>query len=205
VGAVKRASLVALLLTLLLAAPAAAVADPAVEVTFFSDPGHYVGAGWEQRWTSADEHIEFGIDAERNTLSIAVGPQFDAEEKHYFSFNAAPGERLARGTYRVPKVYPRFDHGVPAVSVSAIYGSLAVLCPYHSSGAFEIRDLVVGEDGKVQRAWVLYEQRSTGTRSARSGRSGSASRPRSRWRRCPPWCAGRYTTRATRPRPSPCG
>jgi hypothetical protein len=136
--AVKRGFLVAVGLALL-AAPESAQADPRADVTFFSDPGHFVGAGWEQRWSSEDEHI--ATDLSGSTLTVAVGPEFDAEVKHWFSFSAPSGQPLEPGVYRVPMQMPKYSPDRPAIDITAYYGSLVVSCPYLSPGTFEVRDL----------------------------------------------------------------
>jgi hypothetical protein len=158
---VQRAVLVLVgiaLMALLVAAPAQA-AIPYTEVTFFSDVGHSVGAGHEWRWTSDEEEMDAYVLG-GNRLTVEVGPKFDAEVKHWFEFFSEPGTPFRTGVFRVPDSYPLFDTpGKPGIWISEYVGSSVFYCPYHSWGAYEVRDLVVGADGKVQRAWILYEQR----------------------------------------------
>ena len=64
----KRGFLVAVGLALLAAPGSAHAADPHADVTFFSHPGHFVGAGWEQRWSSEDERDQSDVAEEALTL-----------------------------------------------------------------------------------------------------------------------------------------
>jgi hypothetical protein len=147
----------AVLTTLFAAAPAQA-AIPHSEITLFSDFGHDLVDGSEWRWTSDDEDLDAYV--EDNRMTVEIGPKFDAEIKHWFTHVSPPGTQLEPGVYRVPNSYPLSGvPGKPSMHITATYGSLALTCPYHSSGAFEVRELAYGADGKITRAWILFEQR----------------------------------------------
>jgi hypothetical protein len=145
------------LLTLLVAGPARA-ATPYAEAAFFSDFGHPVGDGSEWRWTSDDQTIDAYVEG--NRLTVEASAKSDDRVKHYFEFSSEPGTPFRRGVFRVPDSEPLFGvPGKPAISITDLEGSRVYFCPYHSWGDYEVRDLAVGADGQVQRAWIVYEQR----------------------------------------------
>ena len=198
--AMKRTCLVlAVLMTLFAAAPAQA-AIPHSEITLFSDFGHDLVDGSEWRWTSDDEDLDAYVE-DNTTLTVEVGPKFDAEIKHWFTFrSAARARRSGPASTACPSRSRCTAPGWPVDGASPPrYGSLALDCPYHSSGAFEIRELVVGPDGKVQRAWVLFEQRCNARAPGAFGEIRIGMPRRSRSARCPRSCAGPPTTRGTAP------
>ncbi|MDA0181607.1 hypothetical protein OJ997_14980 [Solirubrobacter phytolaccae] len=138
------------LLTWLFAAPASAAVVPG-HVTMVSERGESIGKGAHRLYDTAEgDWVGATVADDGNAIDVFVnggpeGDNFDLE------FGAKRGEPLVPGVYTGAE-----NFGDPAKPKIQIHGD-GRACNF-ASGSFEVRELAIGADGTVQRAWILYEQ-----------------------------------------------
>src|SRR3954471_13533849 len=141
----------ALIVTLgvLLGAPASADAASTTSVVMYSDAGDYIGGGQHRLYTPGNSSITVSGGSEEVDVNVSGGPSGD-----YFTltFAAPPGQALAPGVYVDAQRTPFRTAGHPGID---IYGS-GRGCN-EDAGRFEVKDIGMGADGKVNRLWLLYE------------------------------------------------
>src|SRR3712207_5381331 len=97
------------------------------------------------------------ITAAGSAAHVSFSLATDAAEPEHFrlEFAAPPGRQLEAGRnyVRAQRVTLR-EPGRPGVLVAN--DTHACVEPT-TSGSFEVRDLAVGPDGNVRRAWIVYE------------------------------------------------
>src|SRR3954465_2488444 len=132
--------------------PGVARAGDGDTVVMFSDPGDYIGGGLARLFRAPGAAVTTQLMYGGVDVQVSGGPSGD-----YFdlTFAAPPGQALAPGVYVDAQRTPFRTAGHPGID---IYGS-GRGCN-EDAGRFEVKDIGMGADGKVNRLWLVYEPHS---------------------------------------------
>jgi Fibronectin type III domain len=138
-------------MTLLGGGPAhTSAATSASYVVMFSD-GDYIGGGTQRRFDPTNATISIGGSAAYVTVSAAGGTHGDS---YGFEFAAPAGKVLVPGgVYVDAQRAPFREAGRPGIDIHGSGRGCNTIAGY-----FEVKDLVVGANGTVTGAWILYTQ-----------------------------------------------
>lgn len=143
-------AMAAMMVTGVLVVPAGeARADGAdTSLEFDSDPGDFIGGGVDRSWYPVDGSFRVSSGPGLVSVDFDGGP-----DRWTLNFKAPQGRDLEVGPYEKATRYPFQSPTKPGLSV---YGS-GRGCNT-STGRFDVRELVLGEDGTVERFAADFEQ-----------------------------------------------
>lgn len=146
------------LLLAALAAPSAHAASPATSIVIYGGLGQWLIEGHQFLLLPPEAEISVsGTAADMTFTAVRAG---QSPERFSLRFAAPPGRTLAKGDHYVRAKAPATrGQGEPGLAITFDDEGCAA-----TAGAFEIRDLLVGADGRVQRAWITYEEGCEGHR-----------------------------------------
>jgi hypothetical protein len=142
----------------------AAAAPVAGSVTMFSESGDYIGGGTQRTFDTsvASDRISASASSSGQSLSISVSGGTSGDS--YALAFVAPSGTLRPGVYTGAQRAPFREAGRPGIEIFGDGRGCNTI-----SGSFEVRDLVTGAEGTVQRAWIVYEQHCEGGTAALFG------------------------------------
>jgi len=135
-------------------------------LSFVSDPGDYIGAGWTLLQEAPTSTFAPTFDVSRNHLSFRIVGSDNLETLDWNLDLAAPqGQQLTIGTYLNATRWPFQAPTVPGLSFYGDGRGCNTL-----SGQFTITDFAYGGDGSVQRLTATFEQHCEGGGPALRGK-----------------------------------
>jgi IPT/TIG domain/Carboxypeptidase regulatory-like domain/Fibronectin type III domain len=141
------------LAALALAAPSAAQAASTGSVTMVSQPGDFLGAGQQYLFDSATGSVSLEGSLEWAGVKVSGGNDLTG---YGFDFEFAPpsGGQLQDGEYVQARRYPFEPTELPGISITGDGRG----CD-NDYGRFLIKDIHAESSGKLDRLWLLYENR----------------------------------------------
>jgi len=121
-------------------------------VSFFSEPGHWVGDGTERVFTPADASITFDDNFD-NGISVSILTTDASSQLWGLDLSAPNEQQIGVGVYNAATRFAFNDPAVPGLSFRGNGRGLNTL-----TGRFEVLDIAYNAQGDLTRLNAVFEQ-----------------------------------------------